>query len=220
MHSIDVRKVMSTNKNAEHKIGIERQKEKHQYVHAHIFISYFRFAIPLGALYVRNYFQEETREAATNLVKSIQNVFIEMIEAASWMDTKTREQAIKKAKALKIHIGYQNELEDWLLSLDTEYNDLEIKPNDFLSNILRMEMFEIDYLFNTLHEPIHKNESDTLLNPVNVNAHYTFTENAILFPAAILQDRFFSIEHPNYMNYAGIGSLIGHEITHGTRLNC
>lgn len=35
------------------------------------------------------------------------------------------------------------------------------------------------------------------------------------FPAAILQDRFFSANRPRYMNYAAIGSIIGHEITHG-----
>lgn len=35
------------------------------------------------------------------------------------------------------------------------------------------------------------------------------------FPAAILQDRYFSAERPRYMNYASIGSIIGHEITHG-----
>lgn len=39
----------------------------------------------------------------------------------------------------------------------------------------------------------------------------TFVE----FPAAIWQDRFFAPDRPRYMNYAAIGQIIGHEITHG-----
>lgn len=140
---------------------------------------YFRFAIPLGALYIRNYFKEETREAATDLVKHIQNVFIDVIQAVSWMDKETRERAIEKANALKVHVGYQNDLEDWLLSLEDAYNELDIEPNDFLANILRIEIFENDYLFSILHEPVNANETDILLNPADVNAHYVFTENAI-----------------------------------------
>lgn len=35
------------------------------------------------------------------------------------------------------------------------------------------------------------------------------------FPAAILQDRLFSVNRPRYMNYGAIGQIIGHEITHG-----
>lgn len=35
------------------------------------------------------------------------------------------------------------------------------------------------------------------------------------FPPSIFQDRFFSADRPQYMNYASIGSVIGHEITHG-----
>lgn len=112
-------------------------------------------------------------------MKNIQNVFIDMIQAVSWMDKETRERAIEKAKALKIHVGYQNELEEWLSLLEEQYNELDIEPNQFLSNILRIEVFETDYLFSLLHEPIYIDESDVLLSPADVNAHYVFTENAI-----------------------------------------
>jgi len=33
-------------------------------------------------------------------------------------------------------------------------------------------------------------------------------------PAGILQPPFFSSGIPDYINYGGIGSLIGHELTH------
>lgn len=122
---------------------------------------------------------DETREAATDLVKHIQNVFIGVIQAVSWMDKETRDRAIEKAKALKVHVGYQNELDDWLSSLEAAYNELDIEPNNFLANILRIEIFENYFRFSLLHEPIDTNETDILLNPTDVNAHYVFTENTI-----------------------------------------
>jgi membrane metallo-endopeptidase-like protein 1 len=35
------------------------------------------------------------------------------------------------------------------------------------------------------------------------------------FLAAVLQNVFFEIDRPKYMNYAAIGQFVGHEITHG-----
>ena len=35
------------------------------------------------------------------------------------------------------------------------------------------------------------------------------------FPAAFLQGIYYNSKRPQYLNFGGIGSLIGHEMTHG-----
>ena len=37
----------------------------------------------------------------------------------------------------------------------------------------------------------------------------------LVIPAGILNDPYYDIFNPNYLNYAGLGFLLGHEISHG-----
>jgi putative endopeptidase len=51
--------------------------------------------------------------------------------------------------------------------------------------------------------------------PQTVNAFYNPMFNSINFPAAILQPPFFDPEADYVSNYGAIGTVIGHEMTHG-----
>jgi len=53
------------------------------------------------------------------------------------------------------------------------------------------------------------------MSPPTVNAYYRSETNEIVFPAGILQPPFFDPQADDASNYGAIGSVIGHELTHG-----
>jgi putative endopeptidase len=52
------------------------------------------------------------------------------------------------------------------------------------------------------------------MTPQTVNAVHLPLQNALNFPAAILQPPFFDPKAPSVVNYGAIGSIIGHEVSH------
>ena len=53
------------------------------------------------------------------------------------------------------------------------------------------------------------------MTPPTVNAYYSPLQNNINFPAGILQPPFFDNHMDAAVNYGAIGSVMGHELTHG-----
>lgn len=71
---------------------------------------YFSLSIASGALYVRKYFNEAARQNAMEMVADIRSEFEEILKNVDWMDEETKNNALLKAKAMKTHIAYPDEL--------------------------------------------------------------------------------------------------------------
>lgn len=69
------------------------------------------------------------------------------------------------------------------------------------------------YWLDKLHQPISRD--DWFMNPQTVNAYHDPTRLVICFPAAILQAPFFDPKASLAINMGGIGTVIGHELSHG-----
>lgn len=120
--------------------------------------------------------------AAINLVEDVRRAFIDVLHANQWMDNATKRNAIEKAEKIQAIISYSAEVYDWIWSHNELYKDLAIDSNNLLSNILRIEAFRISNVFSSFHETVYNNESNAVLNSIDVNAFYECSENALCTP--------------------------------------
>jgi endothelin-converting enzyme/putative endopeptidase len=120
------------------------------------------------------------------------------------MAPSTKKEAQEKLRTLYVGVGYPDK---W-----TSYEGLEIKPNDAMGNMLRAEKFHYRQQLSKLGKKVDATE--WCMPPHVVNAVNMPMQNALNFPAAILQPPFFDMQASDAHNYGAIGSVIGHEISH------
>lgn len=159
----------------------------------------------VGELYVERYFPPEAKEKARELVGNLLKVYRMRIAAASWMSEETRQKARAKVNNLTIKIGYPDKWRD--------YTKFAVAPDDLFGNLARGAQFNWHRDLDRLDGPVDRTEWD--MAPQTVNAYYDPEFNEIVFPAAILQPPFFDPHADDAVNYGAIGTVIGHEISHG-----
>ncbi len=89
---------------------------------------------------------------------------------------------------------------------------LEIARDQALRNAMRAEEHDYRQDVATLRGPIDRGQ--WWMTPQTVNAVNLPIQNALNFPAAILQPPYFDPRAPAADNYGAIGAVIGHEISH------
>lgn len=137
-----------------------------------------RLPIAVGALFVRRDFNEKTKQEASEMVEEIRSEFIDVLSKVSWIDEQTRKKAIKKAKLMSKHIGYPDELKD-NNKLEKYYKNLELEPDNFFWNTLRVGVFDMDGSFNMLRKPVNKTDWTGHSSSTDVDAYNSFNENSI-----------------------------------------
>ncbi|XP_058790780.1 neprilysin-2-like [Phymastichus coffea] len=170
--------------------------------------------LAIGALYVRKNFDKKSKEVAEKLVNRMRQSFADILEKTDWMDKKTKDAAKKKLHSMKHYVAYPDEfLEDE--KIDAYFQDLKVNSKSFLKNHLNLMIFELKKNLEKLKKPVDKTDWTERGYAAIVDAFYDLSMNSIEIPAGFLQGIFFNSSRPHYMNYATIGWIIGHELTHG-----
>lgn len=159
----------------------------------------------ISKLYVADNFPPEAKQRMEELVDYLLVAMAERIETITWMSEGTRREALTKLAGFGYKIGYPDEWQD--------FSGLVVRPDEWFGNRMAAAEFEFHRQIEKLGQPVDPHEWS--MAPHIVNAYYHPLRNEIVFPAGILQPPFFTTDADDAINYGAIGSVIGHEITHG-----
>jgi putative endopeptidase len=158
----------------------------------------------VGQLYVEKHFGKQAKQRMDDMVKNVVNSFGDNLSTVTWMSPETRIVAKEKADGMAAKIGYPDKWRD--------YSKVAI-GDSFVDNHMQVARFMHGRAIARIGQPVDKTE--WFMSAPTVNAFYNGSRNDINFPAGILQPPFFDLNADDAINYGAIGSVIGHEISHG-----
>lgn len=162
----------------------------------------------IGKLYVAEYFPAASKQRVYRLVKDLQQAFVDRLKENTWMSDSTKVMALEKLHAIYINVGYPDKWEDMEKFIDIR------EDQNLVENFIRIEQETRAAKFRKhWRQPVDKTRMGC--TPQTVNAFYNPLFNSINFPAAILQPPFFDPEADYVCNYGAVGTVIGHEMSHG-----
>jgi putative endopeptidase len=159
----------------------------------------------LGQEYVSRAFGEDSKQRMLKMVHALEAALNSDIQQLDWMSATTKKAALAKLERIADKIGYPDYWRD--------YSALRILRGDALGNAYRSGEFAFQYQLSKIGKPVDRGE--WAISPSVPNAYYDPQLNAIAFPAAILQPPLFDPQAADAANFAAIGAIVGHELTHG-----
>jgi len=160
----------------------------------------------VGQEYVKTRFTPEAKAKMNALIDNLVAALREDIPTLTWMGPETKQAALTKLEAFRRRIGYPDK---WI-----DYTNLTIGRESYAANVFATRAFNVRRAAGRIGKPDDPNEWGGF-TPPTVNASYSPTRNDITFPAGILQPPFYDPNADDAYNYGGIGTVIGHEMTHG-----
>uniref|UniRef100_A0A1I8P4T7 Peptidase M13 N-terminal domain-containing protein n=1 Tax=Stomoxys calcitrans TaxID=35570 RepID=A0A1I8P4T7_STOCA len=144
------------------------------------------------------------------MLDDIRRSFNNLVRSTSWMDEPTKHETLQKSAEMKSFIGYP----EWITNgsaLDEHYEGVHVNASTHLENMIGVLRWQMQDKLNNFHVP---DGFGWATSPTNVNAFHTFQANAITIPIAILHYPFYDLGL-EALNYGSIGTILGHELTHG-----
>ena len=166
-------------------------------------------------MYVREYFRDPRIKNDVGVITArISKEFEKILHENEWMDVTTKQEALKKLHSMHTHIAYPIELLNDSM-IENYYKGLNLNESNYLQSAIQIDLHGKKFVCSRFHKPVNRTDWIEHGTTIHVNANFNGKTNSVQIMAAMLQQHFYSSDRPNYMNFASVGYVIGHEMTHG-----
>jgi len=164
----------------------------------------FALGDAVGRRYVDKYFPASSKRDIQAMVTNIKTALEKRIDAITWMAPETKAEAKKKVATMVVGVGYPDH---WL-----DYSGFDVRADDAFGNMDRARLVHYRQQLAKIGKPVDRGE--WWMTPQTVNAVNLPLQNALNFPAAILEKPYYDPASDAAANYGAIGATIGHEVSH------
>ncbi|MBQ8076062.1 MAG: M13 family metallopeptidase [Oscillospiraceae bacterium] len=171
----------------------------------------------LNEAYLDTYISPDVYDRLYGMTADLIDVYRDIFANEPWLSDEAKALCLEKLNALKIHVVFPDK---------GDYSDLSIVPaeegGNFLEAALAVRKFGIRKSAALSAEKVDLNKWDPftpMLSSTQTNSFYYPNMNGIYICAGILDDPVFTPEMSDEEMLAGIGTVVGHEITHGFDAN-
>lgn len=161
-------------------------------------------SVPMQKVYLQQNNAAEKKATVTALCEKTIAEYRGMLKETTWMSEQTKEKAIEKLDAVKINVVSPDQWPD--------YSALKLKGKSYFDDYLAIAIYESKRNQSLTNGKVDKNAWQ--VNTLDTNAYYMMTDNSINILLGILGGDFYKDDMATEELYAGIGTVIAHEISH------
>jgi putative endopeptidase len=159
----------------------------------------------VGRVFLARYFSDEARARMKTMVGALLAAYRADLRSSDWLGAPARAAAEAKLDKMLVVIGASNR--------PHSYEGLRVERDDPYGNAWRAQALDIARILAGLGKPVDREEFfDTL--PQALDGFGSKSMNATGFTAGFLQPPVFDARVDDAVNFGGLGSVVGHELTH------
>ncbi|KAF4502158.1 endothelin-converting enzyme 1 [Fusarium agapanthi] len=167
----------------------------------------------LARFFADKHFTPDAEKFTSQIIDNLEEAFIGRIGTRAWATDKVKKTAVEKVRAMTSKIGLPTSPHVTDAKVVKKfYSDIEL-TSSLLLNTLSFAKSRVAKNWAALDKPVDRQKFPS--STLTTNAFHQPSGNTMVILAGIQQSPIYDVGYPAYITYGGMGSIVGHEITHG-----